>query len=267
MKFKPALTIFLIVLLAAGTAFIVKREKPVLYIIGDSTVRNGDGSGGNDQWGWGSFLHLAFDTSKISIQNNAIGGRSSRTFQTEGRWDKILTTLKKGDYVLLQFGHNDAGPIDDTARARGVLRGVGNEFIEIWNPITKKNEMVYTYGHYLRKFVKDAKAQGAHPIVCAQIPRNRWKGGKVERSDSTWSLWAMQVAATEKVPFINLNELVALHYETIGAEKVEALFAPDRTHTLKAGAVLNAQIVAAAIKAQKPAGLHRYLAKTAKWPR
>jgi rhamnogalacturonan acetylesterase len=68
------------------------KDKPTLYIIGDSTVRNGDGTGKNGQWGWGSFIADYFDTTKINIVNAAIGGRSSRTFITEGRWDKILAT-------------------------------------------------------------------------------------------------------------------------------------------------------------------------------
>lgn len=264
MNRKVVRAIFYLAVLCCAAAFSEARKKPVLYIIGDSTVRNGDGTGGNDQWGWGSFLHQHFDTGRISIRNHAIGGRSSRTFQTEGRWEKVLATLQKGDYVLMQFGHNDAGPIDDTARARGVLRGIGADSKEIWNPITKKNEVVYTFGHYLRGFVTDVKNRGAHPIVCAQIPRNRWKSGRVERSDTTWSLWAMQVAAAEKVSFINLNELVATRYEAMGPDAVQKLFAPDLTHTLKAGALLNAQMVAAAIQKQKPAGLHRYLNKSGK---
>ena len=71
-------------------SFAMMQSKPVFYIIGDSTVRNGDGSGRNGQWGWGSFIADYFDTAKISISNQAIGGRSSRTFITEGRWDKIM---------------------------------------------------------------------------------------------------------------------------------------------------------------------------------
>src|SRR6478672_5296771 len=82
----------------AFSSFIFLKERPTLYIIGDSTVRNGDGTGKNGQWGWGSYLANYFDTTKIKIENDAIGGRSSRTFITEGRWDRILTTLKKGDF-------------------------------------------------------------------------------------------------------------------------------------------------------------------------
>src|SRR5215471_12245876 len=87
--------------------------KPVFYIIGDSTVKNGKGKGDGGLWGWGNFLDGYFDTTRISVRNHALGGRSSRTFITEGHWDVVLSTLKKGDYVILQFGHNDSGPLDD----------------------------------------------------------------------------------------------------------------------------------------------------------
>src|SRR5215510_6869633 len=131
-------------------AFTYMNSKPTFYIIGDSTVRNGDGSGKNGQWGWGSFIADYFDTTAINIENDAIGGRSSRTFITEGRWDKILATLKEGDYVIMQFGHNDGGPLDDTARARGTIRGIAMDTsVEIYNPIRKMKEVVYSYGWYM----------------------------------------------------------------------------------------------------------------------
>jgi lysophospholipase L1-like esterase len=57
-----------------------------------------------------------FDTAKINVVNRARGGRSSRTFLTEGLWDQVMGALKPGDYVIMQFGHNDPGPLDDTAR-------------------------------------------------------------------------------------------------------------------------------------------------------
>src|SRR3712207_2998098 len=77
--------------------------KPTLFLVGDSTVKNGT----KGQRGWGEEIGKYFDTTKINIVNRAIGGRSSRTFQTEGRWDKVLEELKPGDFVLIQFGHND----------------------------------------------------------------------------------------------------------------------------------------------------------------
>jgi rhamnogalacturonan acetylesterase len=237
----------------------MKKEKPVFYIIGDSTVRNGDGTGKNQQWGWGNFIADHFDTTKISIRNLAIGGRSSRTFITEGRWDRITATLKEGDYVIMQFGHNDSGPLDDTARARGTIKGIGEESKEVYNPITKKQELVHTYGWYMRQYIKETKQKGAIAIVCSPIPRNDWKDGKVIRSSDSYSLWAEQVAKEEGAYFINLNELVATRYEEMGADKVKPFFPVDHTHTDLEGAKLNASIIINAIKEIKPGRLKKYL--------
>ena len=234
------------------------KQKPTLYIIGDSTVRNGDGTGKNQQWGWGSFMAEYFDTTKITVRNHAIGGRSSRTFITEGRWDTIMAHLKKGDYVIMQFGHNDSGPLDDTARARGTITGVGNESKEIYNPIRKKQEVVYSYGWYMRKYIDDANAKGAIPVVCSPIPRNDWKDGRVVRSTDSYAKWAEDVAKSEGAYFIDLNNLVALQYERMGAEKVKPFFPVDHTHTNLEGAKLNASIVVNELKRINPGKLKKY---------
>jgi len=259
MKSSSKLMLASLIMVALSSFVLLQKEKPVFYIIGDSTVKNGDGTGKNQQWGWGSFLADYFDTTKISIANHAIGGRSSRTFLTEGRWDKIMANLKKGDYVIMQFGHNDGGPLDDTARARGTIRGIGEESKEVYNPIQKRQEVVYTYGWYMRKYIRDAKAKGAIPIVCSPIPRNDWKEGKVSRSANSYSGWAEQVAKEEGAFFINLNELVAAKYEEMGTDAVKPFFPVDHTHTNREGAQLNAQIVSAKLKEMKIADLNKYL--------
>lgn len=248
-----------LLLILCSSFILLQDKKPTFYIIGDSTVRNGDGRGSNQQWGWGSFMWEHFDTTKINIRNHAIGGRSSRTFITEGRWDSILVRLKKGDYVIMQFGHNDAGPLDDTARARGTIRGIGDESKEIFNPKTKKQEVVYTYGWYMRKYIRDAKAKGAVPIVCSPIPRNDWKEGKVARSTESYAKWAREVAQQEGAAFIDLNDLVAKKYEEMGPESVKPFFPADHTHTNIDGAKLNAEIVTGALKGLKIDGLKNLL--------
>src|ERR1700733_5718805 len=126
--FQSVLLLFLAIMMS----FTFSEHKPVLYIIGDSTVKNGDGKNSNVLQGWGSFIDDFFDTTRIRVENDAIGGRSSRTFITDGRWDKILATLQKGDYVIMQFGHNDGGALDDTARARGTIPGTGEDSTEIY---------------------------------------------------------------------------------------------------------------------------------------
>ena len=156
--------------------------------------------------------------------------------------------LKPGDYVMMQFGHNDGGPLDDTARARGTIPGAGDETREIDNPITRQHEVVHTYGWYLRKFVDDARAKGATPIVCSLIPRKTWKDGRIVRASASYGKWAAEVAASEHTPFIDLNEIIARRYDALGPEKVEPLFGDPHTHTSRSGAELNSECVVSGLK-------------------
>ena len=239
----------------------LKKGKPVFYIIGDSTVKNGDGTGKNNQMGWGTVITPFFDTAKIDVRNHAIGGRSSRTFITDGRWNTILVALKKGDYVIMQFGHNDASPLDDTARARGTIKGIGEDSTEVYNPIRKIKEVVHSYGWYMRKYVRETKAKGAIPIVCSLVPRENWKDGKVIRSLDSYGLWAKQIAEQEGAYFIDLNELIAAKYEEMGEQEVHKFFPADHTHTNLEGAKLNAEIVASALKKINPEKIKKFMSK------
>lgn len=251
---------FLIIAFILFSSFIIyQQQKPVLYIIGDSTVKNGNGNPSNTQQGWGSWIDMYFDTTRISVQNHAIGGRSSRTFLTEGRWDKILQTLKKGDYVMMQFGHNDSSPLDDTARARGTIKGIGDDSVEIYNPIRKMKETVHTYGWYMRKFINDTKAKGAIPIVCSPIPRYSYKNGKINRDNYT--VWSKQLAEETGAYFIPLNEMIAVEYEKMDSVTVKKFFPQDNTHTNKTGAVMNAQLVVKGLQQLKDCPLNEYIKK------
>src|SRR5260370_9938381 len=203
---------------------------PTLFLIGDSTVRNGNGTGANKQLGWGEPLAAYFDPAKIQVLNRARGGRSSRTFLTEGLWDQVLEALKPGDFVIMQFGHNDGGPLDDNQRARGSLRGTGEETREIDNPITKKHEVVHTFGWYLRKFIADAKAKGATPMVCSPVPRKIWKEGKIVRS-ADYAKWAAEVAQEQAVPFLDLNEIIARRIDNLARGKVDPPSVYEDSHT------------------------------------
>lgn len=252
-------------MLAAGiilfSAFTLLKDKPTLYVIGDSTVKNGKGKGDKDMWGWGDFIGGFFDKEKLSVENHALGGTSSRTFQTKGLWDSVLVKIKPGDFVMMQFGHNDGSPLDDTARARGTIKGIGTESKDIYNPITKKQEVVYTYGWYLRKFINDVKAKGAIAIVCSPIPRNDWKEGKVVRSTGSYGTWAAQVAKAAGAYFIDLNQLTADKYDLSGPAAVAAYFPGDHTHTNGDGARVNAASVAEGLKGLKKCPLNKYLLK------
>ena len=221
---------------------------PSLFLIGDSTVRNGQGDGSNGQWGWGEPLAAYFDQAKINVVNRAVGGLSSRTY-FNNQWNDTKAMIKAGDVVIMQFGHNDASPVNDDSRARGTLRGAGEETEAIDNALTKKHEVVHTYGWYLRQFIADIKAKGATPIVCSPIPRKSFTDGKTNRNAETYGGWAAEVARAEQVPFINLNEIIARKYDEMGPEKVEKLFGDAHTHTNLTGAELNAASVVAGLKA------------------
>jgi lysophospholipase L1-like esterase len=237
---------------------------PTLWLIGDSTVRNGHGDGAGGQWGWGDVLAPYFDTARINVVNRAIGGRSSRTFFTEGRWQDVLKVAKPGDFLLIQFGHNDSGPLDDAARARGSLPGVGDDTREIENPILKKHEIVHTYGWYIRLYVQQARAAGMTVIVCSPIPRKIWSDGHVVRSGAdSYGGWARAVAESEHVGFIDLNETIARQYDAMGQAAVEPMFADPHTHTSRAGAELNARAVVTGLKLLHPDPLAKFLSPAA----
>lgn len=249
----------LLLIVLSSFILLQPQRKPVFYIIGDSTVRNGDGTGKGGLWGWGTVIAPYFDTTKISVRNEALGGRSSRTFITEGHWDKVLAGLQPGDYLIMQFGHNDGGALDDTSRARGTIKGIGEESKDIYNPIMKKPETVHTYGWYMRKYVNEAKAKGAVVIVCSPIPRNEFKEGKVQRSQDSYAGWAQQTAVTTGAFFIDLNTLIADKYDAMGADQVKLFFPGDHTHTNDAGARLNAAEVVEGLKQLKECPLNNYL--------
>src|SRR5205807_2260644 len=191
---------------------------PTLFIIGDSTVNNST----KGLQGWGTPIAALFDSEKVQVQNKARGGRSSRTYLTEGLWHQVRDLLKPGDFVLMQFGHNDGGPLAE-GRARASLKGNGEETQEIENKTTGQQEVVHTYGWYLRKYIADAKAKGAMPIVLSPVPRNIWKDDQVARASRDYGKWAAEVANAEHAAFLDLNELIAKRYEAMGAEKVKEL--------------------------------------------
>jgi lysophospholipase L1-like esterase len=236
---------------------------PTLFLIGDSTVRNGRGDGANNQVGWGDPISAYFDTAKINAVNRAVGGLSSRTYLTYGHWERVLAMIKPGDFVIMQFGHNDGGEVNDTTRARASIKGVGDETQEIDNLLTKHHETVYTYGHYLRTFIGESRAKGATPIVCSLVPRKIWKDGKIQRDKEAYAGWAEQVAAAEGAPFVDLNEIIARRYDEMGPQKVEPLFGDEHTHTSPAGAEINAACVIAGLKSLKDDPLASYFSAKA----
>jgi lysophospholipase L1-like esterase len=220
----------------------IDPARPTMFIVGDSTVKVGTTA----QMGWGDAVGELFDRSRINVVNYARGGRSSRTFITEGLWNRALSAMKPGDFVLIQFGHNDSGELFETTRPRGSLPGIGDETRAGVVGMTGQFEVVRTFGWYIKRYVADARERGAIPIVCSLVPRRTWKDGRIVRDDR--ADWARDAARESVAAFLDLQALIARRYEALGPDAVLEFFADDHTHTNAKGAMFNAVAVAAGLK-------------------
>lgn len=217
---------------------------PALFLVGDSITRTGVPPGDKGPWGMGYEIIPLFDSAKIHVYNLGLGGRSSRGYIAEGAWAKVLARMQPGDFVLLMFGHNDSANSENYPD-RTTITGGGDEQIQVG--VRPKNEIIHTYGWYLREYVSDAKAKGATPILCSPVPRNQWADGKIKRGFDGYAGWAAEAAKQSGALFIDLNTLVADRYDALGQEKTKAYF-NDYQHPRKIGAKLLAASVAEGIR-------------------
>ena len=231
-------------------------DNPVLFLVGNSTMRTGTlGNGSNGQWGWGFYVHEYYNEEKITVENHALGGTSPRTFYTL-LWKPILEAVKKGDYVFLELGHNDNGPID-SIRARSSYRPEGKlevreDSISIYNKVTQQQETVYTFGGYMRRFIREIRAKGANPVLFTLTPRNDYEPDDPKRiqrklADFTPAIFA--IGKETNTPVIDLNDISATKLEQYGPWKTNYHFYLDKIHTSAYGARMNAQSAAEGILA------------------
>lgn len=221
-----------------------KAELPTLWLIGDSTVRNGSkgDNGPNGQWGWGAPITAYFDLNQINVVNRALGGTSSRSFYSGDLWKNLKPLIKPGDFVLIQFGANDNGG----AKGKGGLNGTGDE------AEMNGEETVHSFGWYLKQFVAETRAQGATPILCSLTPRKAWTEDGKFSGNERHVPWTEQVAKETNTPYVPLNAIISRTYEKLGREKVDTLYVPspgEKLHTGWDGAVVNAECVIAGLKA------------------
>lgn len=229
---------------------------PTFHIVGDSTVKSGGNKG---MFGWGERIQPFFDPNKINVVNHAIGGRSARTYFTEGRWDKVVAAIKPGDVVIIQFGHNDQGRIGDPAnKNRADGKGIGDETVAD----TKSDgtqELVHTFGWYMAQMVTDAQANGATVILCSPIPhKQRWEDG---RDFASLAEWDEQVAQKHGALFLDLTRVVTAGYQKLGRDKVATFFTDKGTHTTGSGAQFNAMCVVAGLKSLPHNPLAKFLSE------
>lgn len=217
---------------------------PTLFVVGDSTVKNhGPGEG------WGDWLAPFFDERRIQVLNWAMGGRSTRSFLEEGRWTRVLSQMKAGDFVLIQFGHNDQR---DITQDRGTLAATGEERERVYSDTSGEPVTVSTFGHYLRQYLRDVRAKGATVILCTPVPRNAWlDDGRFNNLMQEHAALVRRVAQEENVPLIDLNEALVKQYTAAGARAVTTRYytVGDDTHTNAAGAQANAAAVVDGVRA------------------
>ena len=256
------------------------KGKPVVFITGDSTVKNSDNDP-DGMWGWGAVANTVFDESKIDIVNAAMAGRSCRSYLNEGRWDRVYNSLQPGDFVLIQFGHNDIGAIDKPKYRAAIPTAkdtchvyrmqAAKEDKSKQNVIDQKlktntqvgsYEVVYSFGWYLKKFIQDVREKGATPILVSLTPRNEWQDGKIERRNDTYGKWYREVAQETGVEFVDLHNLTADFLDKKCGKKEKAMkyFNHDHTHTSLLGAKTNAQSIAQGLR-QNNSPLAAYLLK------
>jgi lysophospholipase L1-like esterase len=176
-------------------------QKPTIYGIGDSTMANKTKPDENPERGWGQMLPLFFNDN-IIIDNRAVNGRSTRSFIDEKRWDAIYKVLKPGDYVFIQFGHNDQKEKDSTRYT---------------NPHT-------AYRHNLIRFITETREKGATPILFSSIVRRNFnENGVLISTHGDYPLETRLVAQEYKVPFIDMEYYSELLEQSYGPEKSKQL--------------------------------------------
>jgi len=237
--------IFLILLIST-TCF---AQKTTLYTIGDSTMANKKDPDRNPEHGWAQVLQSFFNDD-IIVVNKAVNGRSTKSFINEKRWDSIYKKLKKGDYVFIEFGHNDE-KIEDSTRYT--------------NPHT-------TYRYNLIRFVKESREKGAIPVLLTSIARRNFnEKGVLVPTHGDYPLETRLTAQEYKVPFIDLEYYTELLEQSYGPEKSKKLHLhfkagknpyydkdkADDTHLSLEGAKAIAQIVINRIKAEEDSSLLR----------
>jgi lysophospholipase L1-like esterase len=234
-----------------------KKQKVRIFLCGDSTGKNED-KNPDGMWGWGSQAYTVFDEAKCTFINCAKAGRSTRTYLNENRWEEVYRTLRAGDYVLIQFGHNDIGGIDKD-KERGVIACAKDTCHVYKSKNSGKFEVVYSFGWYLRKMIGDAKEKGAIPVILSFTPRNEWPGGKIERRNNDYiPQWDEAVAKECGVEFVDIHNITADYLDKKFSNKkgdsekakakASAYFNHDHTHTSLLGARTNCQSLAKGLR-------------------
>jgi lysophospholipase L1-like esterase len=243
--------LFLILMLATATATAAQKQPITVFLTGDSTCAKKLPER-RPETGWGEMFQQLFDEKKVVIDNHAMNGRSTRIFISEGRWQAVIDKLKKGDYVFIQFGHNDA------AKDRVDRYTTPEDF---------KNN--------LRKFVAEVRAKNASAVLLTPVMRRRFdKDGKFYDTHGEYPDLTRTVAKELKIPMLDLHKKTETLLIKYGPEESKKLFlqlkegeypnypkgVDDNTHFNPRGAEEVAKLVVEEIT-DKKLKLRKYLKK------
>lgn len=205
-------------------------QAATLYLVGDSTMANQAASSGIQGWGTQIGQYLT----GITVVNAAISGRSARSYTREGRWYNIKQQLKAGDYVIIEFGHNDGGSPASSDRADVYGEGTDTQTVTLANGTV---EVVQTFSTYLRRMVADALAKGATPILSSQTPNNPYENSNtIVWGPPRFVDYAKNVALAANVPYVDHFLATYEYYDKLGKATVDNYFPQDHTHTNTVGA-------------------------------
>ena len=185
--------------------------------------------------GWGQYLAYSLN---IPVVNKAIAGRSARSYTNEGRFQDLVNTVQPGDFVVIEFGHNDGGSLSTTDNGRTDCFGDGEQ--TCISPTT--GETVYTFVFYEVQAAKAIQAKGGNVIISSQTPNNPWEGGSFVYSPSRFVGYAQTAAKAGSADYVDHGLYVADRFQALGLNTVNSYFPNDHTHTSPAGA----NVVAAA---------------------
>ena len=196
-------TILSILLLGcAALAGLAQTNHITVHMIGDSTMANKPVIPANPERGWGQLLSMYFKDS-VRVENYAQNGRSSKSFIAEGRWDEVVTALKSGDFVVIQFGHND----------------------EKTNDVNRGTEPFGEYTTNLLRFIRETREQKATPILATPVARRKFDhDGKLVDTHGDYPKAVRVVAAEQKVPSLELCAATEKLLQQLGPESSKRFF-------------------------------------------
>ena len=183
----------LLALLASCLISVAAQAAPTVHIVGDSTVCIWPASA-YPKMGWGQVVGRLFASGTVLIDDKAVSGTSSKSFyDNSNEWVPVRNTIKSGDYVFIQFGHNDekVGQSGST------------------DPFT-------TYQQYLTKYIDETRARGGFPILVTPVERNKWSGGKIVASHGNYPAAMRALAASKNVPLVDLTARSTANYQSHG---------------------------------------------------